>query len=57
MNNWIDLSKIPVRDFGKKQIYDWKQSVGLSCDFEYDKIVGTLDILDYNVKTNKLSIS
>ena len=34
MNNWIDLSKIPVMDFGKKQIYDWKQSVGLSCDFK-----------------------
>ena len=57
MNNWIDLSKIPVRDFGKKQIYDWKQSVGLSCDFKYDEIVGVLYIVDYNPKTNKLSIS
>ena len=57
MNNWIDLSKIPVRDFGKKQIYDWKQSVGLSCDFKYDEIVGVLYIVDYNSKTNKLSIS
>ena len=57
MDNWIDLSKIPVRDFGKKQIYDWKQSVGLSCDFKYDEIVGVLYIVDYNPKTNKLSIS
>ena len=57
MNNWIDLSKIPVRDFGKKQIYDWKQSVGLFCDFKYNEIVGVLYIVDYNPKTNKLSIS
>ena len=57
MSNWIDLSKIPMRSFGNKRIYDWKKSIGLSCDFQYNDIVGTLDIIDYNRKTNKLSIS
>ena len=56
MNNWIDLSKIPMRSFGNKRIYDWKKSIGLSCDFQYNDIVGTLDIIDYNSKANKLSI-
>ena len=56
MSNWIDLSKIPMRNFGNKLIYDWKKSIGLSCDFQYNDIIGTLDIIDYNSKVNKLSI-
>ena len=48
MSNWIDLSKIPMRNFGNKHIYiyDWKKSIGLSCDFQYNDIFGTLDIID-----------
>lgn len=57
MNNWIDLSKIPMRNFGDKQVYDWKKSKGISCNFKYNDIIGILDIVDYNTKTNKLSVS
>lgn len=57
MNNWIDLSKIPIHNFGDKQVYDWKKSKGISCNFKYNDIIGILDIVDYNTKTNKLSVS
>ena len=56
MNSWIDLSKIPQYYLKDKRVYDWKNSIGISCDFICEGITGVLIIVDYDSKKHKLSI-
>ena len=46
MNKQIDLSSIPKR--GK--LYDWKNSIGVKCNFTYNDISGEIEIVDYTYK-------
>ena len=56
MNNWIDLSNVPQRDFGNKKVYDWIKSVGVECKFSCENVLGNLKIVGYEPKTHFLSI-
>lgn len=51
----IDLSNIPQ----KNNHYDWKNSIGCTCNFEHTNIKGTLKIIDYrsNGKNSELKIA
>ena len=40
MNSWIDLSKIPQYYLKDKRVYDWKNSIGIACDFICEGITG-----------------
>lgn len=46
MNKQIDLSSIPKR--GK--LYDWKNSIGVKCNFTYNDISGEIEIVDYTYR-------
>lgn len=56
MDNWIDLSGIPQKDFSNKKVYDWKKSIGILCKFTCDNISGCLKIIGYDAKTHLLSV-
>lgn len=51
------LPKMKGRGANKdKYIINWIASVGKRVNFEYDEIIGTLEIVGYDIKTRKLSI-
>ncbi|MDU6996604.1 MAG: hypothetical protein E6356_17250 [Terrisporobacter othiniensis] len=47
----IDLSGLPRKRYGNKEIIDWKNSVGCKCKFTYDDIKGEIEIINYNSNT------
>ena len=56
----VFLEKLP-RKYGKgankdKLVIDWKNSIGYKVKFVYDDIEGEIEILDYNSKSQKLTI-
>ena len=56
MDNWIDLSNVPQRDFGNTKVYDWKNSIDVVCSFSCNNTSGLLKIVGYNAKEHLLSI-
>lgn len=51
INKSIDLTKMPMR--GK--LIDWKNSIGLKCNFIYDDISGEIEIANY-LNNRKISV-
>lgn len=51
MEKSIDLTNVPQK-FGK---YQWKESVGCTCDFTYKDLKGTIKILDYKLDSGDQS--
>lgn len=48
---WVDLSNLPRQNNGKH--IDWKNSVGYSVMFQYEKITGKIDIVDHKTIRTK----
>ena len=46
-NQWVDLSNLPKMNNGKN--IDWKNSVGKSVNFQYDNIMGTINIVGHKI--------
>lgn len=57
MENWIDLSGIPKAKKHGQVGYDWENSIGCSCDFGCQDILGQLKIVDYDVKKRVITVS
>lgn len=57
MENWIDLSGIPKAKKHGQVGYDWENSIGCSCDFGCQDILGQLKIVDYDVKKHVITVS
>lgn len=51
----IDLSVLPKRK-GKMNKIDWKNSIGYKINFTYDDIKGEIEIIEYDKKTNNITI-
>lgn len=53
----IDLSGLPRWESGKnKGKINWKQSIDYTCSFIYDNINGSIEIINYDLKSRKLRI-
>lgn len=46
-NKWVDLSNLPTKNNGKH--IDWKNSVGMSVDFQYEVVSGQIHIVGHKV--------
>ena len=51
MEKSVDLSNIPQK-FGK---YQWKNSIGCTCNFTYGNLKGVIKIVDYKLENGKQS--
>lgn len=56
MNKLYYEEDLPFRIKEGKHIVDWKKSIGSKVRFEYNNIKGTLEIVDYLTKGNKVVI-
>ena len=56
MDSWMDLNNIPKKHFGNKEVYDWKKSIGIICNFICDGRFGNLEIVGYDAKNHLLSV-
>lgn len=52
----VFLDDLPKKIRAGKQTIDWQNSIGYKVPFVYDDIEGEIEILDYNKKTEKLSV-
>ena len=43
----VFLENLPIKKQGKKNVIDWKNSVGYKVHFIYDDIEGDIEIIDY----------
>ena len=46
-NKWVDLSNLPKKNQGRN--VDWKNSVGKSVNFQYENIIGTINIVGHKI--------
>ena len=52
---WVDLNELPRNEKNKDKI-NWKKSVGYKCKFKYNDFEGEVEIINYDSKTQKLTI-
>lgn len=52
----IDLSGLPKKKHGEKEVIDWINSVNCKCKFTYDNIKGEIEIIEYDSKKSIFTI-